>query len=170
MTDPSRIGDLRRRVQTDPASIAFAQLAEECRRAGQLQEAVEVCRIGLASHPGYLSAHVTLGRALLQLGRFDEARTELELVRHAAPDNLGAVRGLAELQQKCGALQQALAFYQIALGLAPNDPELERTVGELSRHVGAHPDEDEGTRTTRLLSTLEQWLAAIHVTRAQRRA
>jgi tetratricopeptide (TPR) repeat protein len=170
MTDQSRIDDLRRRVQKDPASIAFAQLAEECRRAGQLQEALDACRSGLAIHPGYLSARVTLGRALLQLGRFDEARTELEQVRGVAPDNLAAVRGLAELQQKCGALQQALAFYQIALGLAPSDPELERTVTELSRHIVERADHDEGARTAHLLSTLEQWLAATHVTRAQRRA
>jgi hypothetical protein len=40
----------------DPASIAFAQLAEECRRAGHNQEAVDVCRAGLELHPGYLSA------------------------------------------------------------------------------------------------------------------
>ena len=66
MADNPRIEDLRRRIQKDPASIAFAQLAEELRRAGQSQEAVEICTSGLASHPGYLSARVTLGRALLR--------------------------------------------------------------------------------------------------------
>ena len=68
MTDNPRIEDLRRRVQKDPASIAFAQLAEEYRRAGQHQEAIDVCSGGLAIHPGYLSARVTLGRALIELG------------------------------------------------------------------------------------------------------
>ena len=52
MADTQRIDDLRRRVQKDPASIAFAQLAEECRRAEQYEESVEVCRAGLAIHPG----------------------------------------------------------------------------------------------------------------------
>ncbi len=65
MPDNPRIEDLRRRVQQDPASIAFAQLAEEYRRAGLQQEAIDTCRAGLARHPGYLSARVTLGRALL---------------------------------------------------------------------------------------------------------
>ena len=68
-----RIDELRRRVQSDPASIAFAQLAEEYRRAGQFDEAVAVCRTGLARHPGYLSARVTLGRALLELGELGDA-------------------------------------------------------------------------------------------------
>ena len=59
MSDTLRIENLRRRVQGDPASIAFAQLAEEHRRLAQYQEAVEVCRAGLAVHPTYLSARVT---------------------------------------------------------------------------------------------------------------
>ena len=79
MADDSRIDDLRRRVQKDPASIAFAQLAEEHRRAGQCEDAVQVCRAGLAIHPGYLSARVTLGRALLELGQLESAQHELEL-------------------------------------------------------------------------------------------
>jgi len=98
--DSTRIDDLRRRVRQDPASIAFAQLAEEHRRAGRLQEAVHVCRAGLAHHPAYLSARVTLGRALVALGRDDEAQAELEYVLRAAPDNLLALRTLGEIQQR----------------------------------------------------------------------
>ena len=87
MADHSpRIDDLRRRVLRDPASIAFAQLAEEYRRAGALEEAVEVCRAGLARHAGYLSARVTLGRALLELGQLDAALEELNAVLAGAPE------------------------------------------------------------------------------------
>ena len=93
----SRIDELRRRVHSDPASIAFAQLAEEYRRSGQTEEAVRVCRDGLTRHPGYLSARVTLGRALLDLGQLEAARDELEFVVAEAPENLAAVRGLAEI-------------------------------------------------------------------------
>jgi len=71
-----RIEELRRRIQKDPASIAFAQLAEEHRRAGQFEDAVNVCQAGLAQHPAYLSARITLGRALLEMRRYDEAASE----------------------------------------------------------------------------------------------
>jgi len=98
--DNPRIEELRRRVQKDPASIAFAQLAEEHRRAGQYEEAIEVATAGLRQHPAYLSARVTLGRALIELGRLDEAATEFEAVVKAAPDNLTAVRQLAEIHQR----------------------------------------------------------------------
>jgi tetratricopeptide (TPR) repeat protein len=100
VADNSRIEELRRRIQKDPASIAFAQLAEEHRRAGQHEDAVRVCRAGLAKHPAYLSARITLGRALLELKRLDEAAVEFEYVLKAAPDNLTAIRELGDINHR----------------------------------------------------------------------
>lgn len=133
MPDNPRIEDLRRRVQKDPASIAFAQLAEEYRRAGSYEDAIEACRSGLAIHPGYLSARVTLGRALLEMNDLDSALGELEYVLKAAPENLAAIRGVAEIHHRRGALGEALGFYKAALALARHDPDLEQTVDEISR-------------------------------------
>jgi tetratricopeptide (TPR) repeat protein len=131
----SRIEDLRRRVEKDPASLAFAQLAEEYRRAGQNEEAVQVCSAGLDLHPGYLSARVTLGRALLAVGRLDDAQLELHTVLVSAPDNLAAVRSLAEVFQRRGESATALSYYQQALGLAGHDVDLQRTIGALERDL-----------------------------------
>jgi len=191
MSDNPRIGDLRRRVQKDPASIAFAQLAEEHRRAGQYAEAVEVCRAGLAIHPGYLSARVTLGRALLELGELDPASRELQTVLAGAPENLSAIRGLAEIHQRRGSVAAALAQYQTALSLAPNDPDLERTVSALiqvqsdahaettptNQPRAAAPDSltpdlqnPERDRAVQTVAALEGFLAAIHAAGANRRA
>jgi tetratricopeptide (TPR) repeat protein len=135
MGDHPRIEDLRRRVQKDPASIAFAQLAEEHRRAGQFSDAVAVCRAGLGTHPGYLSARVTLGRALIELDDLDAAQHELETVLHGAPENLSAIRGLAEIHHRRGALTEALSQYRTALSLARNDPDLEQTVADLVHQI-----------------------------------
>ena len=142
MTDHSRLEDLRRRVEKDPSSIAFAQLAEEYRRGGQLAEAVDVCRAGLGIHPGYLSARVTLGRALIELNHLDEAQQELEHVLHSAPENLAAIRGLAEIHHRRGHLADALTQYEAALSIARNDPDLERTVEELARQVAPQRREE----------------------------
>ena len=224
--ESSRIDDLRRRVQKDPASIAFAQLAEECRRAGEFQEAVDTCYAGLEIHPGYLSARVTLGRSLVELGQLDDAKRELLRVLDSAPDNLAAIRGLAEIHFRRGQIPEALAQYRKALVLAPNDPDLEETVTDLSKQVEpaattessgltmAHMQEElrrqtpapvlaappepalepvpqveepaelsidaadaqvgdmftsaVDDRATRTVAALEQWLDAIHVTRADR--
>jgi tetratricopeptide (TPR) repeat protein len=181
MTDNPRIDDLRRRVQKDPASIAFAQLAEEYRRARQYTEAAEVCRTGLVIHPGYLSARVTLGRALIELGELDAARRELERVLGGAQENLSAIRGLAEIHHRQGDVKAALAQYQRALSLAPNDPDLEETVADLTRQLESSarselavtpdsPPDAERERATRTVSALEGFLAAIHGAGANRRS
>jgi tetratricopeptide (TPR) repeat protein len=200
MAEHSRIDDLRRRVRQDPASIAFAQLAEECRRAHQYQEAVDICKAGLEIHPGYLSARVTLGRALIELDRLEDAEAELTRVIASAAENLSALRGLAEIHHRRGNLATALEHYRAALAIARNDPDLEETVADLSRQVEpSTPDAANGLslehmqeellrhaemtpvpfsstlaaaaddRAARTVAKLEQWLDAIHVSRAQRR-
>jgi Flp pilus assembly protein TadD len=167
MSDSVRLEDLRRRIEKDPASIAFAQLAEECRRAGLHQEAVEVCRRGLITHPSYLSARVTLGRALLQLGQLEEAQHELGIVLSGAPQNLAAIRAMGEICRRRGLLAEATMHYRAALTLSPNDPGLERALGEVSTALSEAQHETETARARSQVAALEQFLTAIHVTRAQ---
>ena len=142
MAESPRIQELKRRVQVDPASIAFAALAEEYRRAGRYEEAIATCQSGLQRHPAYLSARVTLGRALLELSRFDEAREELEHVLRAAPENLAAIRGLAEIHHRRGELPEALEQYRTALNVAKHDAELEDTVNQFSKRVAPREQSD----------------------------
>jgi len=95
-----RIEDFRRRLEKDPASRLFAQLAEELRKEGELEEAVRISREGLQKHPFYPSARMTLGRALLDSGDLDAAKAEFESVLQGAPDNLLARRFLEECQAR----------------------------------------------------------------------
>jgi tetratricopeptide (TPR) repeat protein len=176
VADPHRLEDLRRRVQKDPASLAFAQLAEECRRAGQFHEAVRVCREGLAHHPDYLSARVTLGRALIDLEHFDQAAAELSGVLRTAPENLAALRGLAELNQRQGQFAEALEYYRTAARYAPHDAEIATAIDRLEHEVPAvatAPIEPPPAATPRAtvsssaLPLLERWLTAIEGRRRQ---
>jgi tetratricopeptide (TPR) repeat protein len=121
MPDSPRIEELKRRVHMDPASIAFAALAEEYRRSGQFEEAIATCESGLQRHPAYLSARVTLGRSLLELGRFDEAREQLEQVLRSAPENLAAIRGLAEIHDRAD-YSDAHPSYRPSETTAPSPP------------------------------------------------
>jgi len=90
----------RRRQVPAEDSPAFGAIAERFRRAGELDRAVALCQEGLQKYPKHLSSRVTLGWALLDLGRYEEARAELEQVLKRAPDNLAAIRGLAELHDR----------------------------------------------------------------------
>ena len=174
MNDNPRIEALRRRVEKDPASIAFAQLAEEYRRGGDYEQAIAICREGLARHPGYLSAQVTLGRALIELGQFDEARKELEAVLRVAPDNLAAIRALAGIHEhlgdadaiglvaapELGAELPAMSEEVVRTPAAPGPPKVLPPPGiEIALVQHADP----------ALPALEQWLAAIVADRAHSR-
>jgi len=115
MTDTPRVEELKRRVQRDPASISFAALAEEYRRLGMVAEAIETCRAGLLRHPAYISARVTLGRALVEVGDFDAASAELEQVLRSAPENLAAIRALADIHRRRGEIPETIEHYDASV-------------------------------------------------------
>jgi tetratricopeptide (TPR) repeat protein len=148
MATSLRLDELERRVQMDPASIAFAALAEEYRREGRFDEAIATCGAGLRRHPSYLSAHVTLGRACVALGRIDDARSEFEHVLRLAPENLAAIRGLAEIhtsgeaaeEQAQSSLALAISIPQHTLSVPPALVGLEHFLGAISRARSAGPN------------------------------
>jgi tetratricopeptide (TPR) repeat protein len=127
----TRIDELRRRLERDPGSRLFAQLAEEYRKAGDHAEAIRVSRAGLALHPAYPSARLTLGRALLDSGDAPAARTELAEVLREAPDNILASRFLGQALEMVGDLAGALKQYAATLKMAPGDRQLEAQVAAL---------------------------------------
>lgn len=137
MTESPRLEELRRRVHADPASIAFAALAEELRRAGRFRDAVDASRAGLRHHPTYVSARVTLGRSLVELQEFDQAEREFAFVLRSAPDNLAARRALGELCWQRLRFADALVHFKAALVLAPTDVELPAVITSLERELEA---------------------------------
>jgi tetratricopeptide (TPR) repeat protein len=179
VAESPRIEELRRRVTNDPASIAFAQLAEEYRRVGDYEQAVRVCRTGLEQHPTYLSARVTLGRALLELEQFDEARAELDKVIQAAPDNPAAIRALAEIHQRRGDLDDAPKPFSAAHATARDEtpppapvvaapPDFTRAMKALDSIRLDHPVPPLVAPEDPALDDLESWLEAILADRKAR--
>lgn len=62
------------------------------------QRAIEANRLTLETSPDDVDARSRLGRALLELGRIDDARAAYEEVLKIEPNNLVANRGLARLK------------------------------------------------------------------------
>lgn len=133
MAPTSRVDELRRRVSSDPTSIAFAALAEEYRKLGQFADAIDTCRAGLLRHPTYHSARVTLARCLLETSQREAARAEFEQVIKAAPQNLLARKGLADVLRRQGDLMGALEHLRHAAMLAPQDPDVRETIWGIER-------------------------------------
>ena len=135
MAGNPRIDDLRRRLEKDPGSRLFAQLAEELRKDGDLEEAINVCREGLKRQPAYPSARMTLGRALFDTGDLDAARAEFETVLKGAPDNILASRLLAESLEGLGDFAGATRQYKSTLALAPGDKQVQAHLDGLEKRL-----------------------------------
>lgn len=137
MDENHRTAELRRKLEKDPASRLFGQLAEELRKDGRHDEAIEVARGGLEKNPNYPSARLTLARALLDSGRPTEARPELESVVRASPDNILAGRLLAETLADLGETAQAIKQFERALVFVPGDKAITERLVELKAALSA---------------------------------
>ena len=133
----TRIDELRRRLERDPGSRLFAQLAEELRKNGDLAEAIRVARGGLAVHAAYPSARLTLGRALLDSGDATGARAELENALKDAPDNIQASRFLAQAREQLGDLKGAAEQYRKTQLMAPDDRQLQGALAAVEARLHA---------------------------------
>jgi tetratricopeptide (TPR) repeat protein len=144
----TRIDELRRRLERDPGSRLFAQLAEELRKEGDLGEAIGVARAGLAVHPAYPSARLTLGRALLDSGDAAGARVELEGALRDAPDNIQASRYLAQAREQLGDLAGAAEQYRKTLLMAPGDRQLQAALAAVEARLSSSEAGSQGPETT----------------------
>ena len=144
----TRIDELRRRLEREPGSRLFAQLAEELRKAGEPAEAIRIARAGLADHPGYPSARLTLGRALLDTGEAAGAKVELESALRDAPDNILASRFLAQAREQLGDLKGAVEQYQKTLRMAPGDRQLQGQLAAVEARLRAPSDDAADAETT----------------------
>jgi Tfp pilus assembly protein PilF len=92
--------------------------------AGQYQEAVKVCRLGLLGRPGALDGRLVLGQALLALRRHDEVLAEMRVALELDPASASghALRGEALLRK--GDPYAAVEALDRARSLAPGDPSI----------------------------------------------
>lgn len=77
-----------------------------------------------------------LGKVLLEMGRYEEAETELSTAAHARPDLLDAHYGLGNLCAAQGRHDEAVGHYQRALKLAPRDANIRTNFGNAYLHQG----------------------------------
>ena len=104
--------------------------------AGQYQEAVKVCRLGLLGRPTTVEGRVVLGQALLALKRYDEVlaemRVALELDHGSTPAQV--LKGEALLRK--GDPHGALEVLQRARTLSPADPKIAGLLSEVQHAMG----------------------------------
>ncbi len=134
--EPVATDEIRRfaaQVAENPESLAFARLADAYRKAGAPERALETVEQGLLRHPGYLSAHIVRGRTLRDLGRRSAASAAFRRVLELDPQNLVALRALAELAMEDGDPDEARRLYERLQELEPLDERVRAALRELDR-------------------------------------
>jgi len=109
------------RLAKDPASLAFAPLADLYRKTGRIAEAVALCRKGLRHVPHYMTARLVLAKTLLAAGDLDAALAELNAIRAASPLDVQCHRLLAEVQRRRGDIDASVQHLETAVKLDPSD-------------------------------------------------
>lgn len=130
-----KIEELRFRLKADPKSRLFYPLAEELRKVSQFAEAEQVLRTGLTHHPTYLSAWVSSGRLLRELGRHGEAVDALSKALQLDPGNVVAARLLADAYLSLGEKVEAIKKYKLVHALLPSDEQIVETIARLDAEL-----------------------------------
>jgi tetratricopeptide (TPR) repeat protein len=123
MSAAARIDELKKRYEENPRRF-FAPLANEYRKAGDLDAAIALCQEHLADQPGNMNGHVVYGQALFEAARFDEARATFETALALDPENLIALRHLGDMARTTGDGQKAREWYARVLDADPRNEEI----------------------------------------------
>lgn len=126
----AEIEELKKKLQQNPDSLIFVPLADAYRRAGMLDEAIEICKKGLEKHQSYTSARVVLGRIYTEKNMIDEAIEELKRVEAVDVDNIMVHSMLGNAYLKKKRYAEAIEQFQKVLSLNPEDLDTQEKLKE----------------------------------------
>ena len=123
MASSHRIDELKKKFDENPRRY-FAPLANEYRKEGDLEQAIQLCRAYLPQQPGHMSGHIVFGQALFESGQYEEARGVFETALGLDPENLIALRHLGDIAKQNGDIGGARGWYQRVLDADPRNEEI----------------------------------------------
>ena len=119
MAYTSEIEKLEKRWAENPKGRNFAPLADAYRKAGELDRAIELCKSGLERHPDYVSAHIVYGRCLVDQRQDGAASEVFQKVLSLDPENILALRVLAEICERGKRFEEAVGWLTKLLAVDP---------------------------------------------------
>jgi tetratricopeptide (TPR) repeat protein len=141
MANPALIEDLRKQFADNPRRV-FARLANEYRKSGDLDAAIEICRAQVPLQPTYISGYIVLGQALFERGDSEEARATFETALQLDPENLIALRQLGDIARGAGDLDGARGWYHKLLEVDPQNEEIAAQLAALEAPDAGSPADD----------------------------
>jgi len=140
----SNIERLEKKLEKEPSSIAFAQLAEEYRKVGRIDDAIKTCLEGLKYHPNYWTAYVLLAKCYFEKEEYDKARQYLEDALAGAPDNIHAISLITEVYEKLNMWDKALDKLRILQLLSPT-PQTEEKIKRIEGKIKSEEAQEAPT-------------------------
>lgn len=151
MSTSLRIEELKKKFDENPRRY-FAPLANEYRKAGDLQQAISICQAHLPQQPGHMSGHIVYGQALFEARQFDQARTVFETALALDPENLIALRYLGDIAFELGDRGGARGWYTRVLETDPRNEEIAALMAAMGEERGtsreAEPSSAAAAATT----------------------
>lgn len=144
-----RTGDLsaaieiyRRAVKLSPDTVEIRKnLTRTLASAGRTRDAVKTARETVRRDRGDVDARLILATALMEDGKLDEARSQIENVLAAEPDNGGAFTSLANIESRMGDSEASCDAYKQAVSLNPSAELHSAYITSLNYVEGAVPAE-----------------------------
>jgi len=138
MASSALIDDLLKQFAENPRRV-FARLANEYRKRGELDTAIEICRAHVPLQPTYISGYIVLGQALYETGQLAEAQSTFETALGLDPENLIGLRQLGDIARSKGDADGARGWYRRLLEVDPQNDEVEALLRELDAPAVATP-------------------------------
>ena len=107
-----------------PSAIICARLAETLRQMGKLDESREVADTGLRRWKNNISITIVLGKCHRDAGLLEKAMESFAVVNSAQPQNLVALKNLAELHFQKENWTEAVNYFEEYLFEQPGDDEV----------------------------------------------
>ncbi|HEX9704014.1 MAG TPA: tetratricopeptide repeat protein [Gemmatimonadales bacterium] len=145
MPHTSEIEKLEQRFRENSKGRTFAPLADAYRKAGLIDNAIELCQEGLKHHPDYISAWIVYGRCLLDKKDLPAAEDVYKNVLSLDPENVLALRTLADVSERANRLDATMEWLNRLLQADPMNGDAAEALARVKSKAAAAAKTPEPT-------------------------